>query len=75
VDHSLVTTFVDLFVVPFESSPAVEVVPKIIEAFYLVLCGVYTAKGRDGLDFRETSIKIENWDKGLEEIKVLQNVF
>jgi len=75
VGHSLVAAFVDLFVIPFESSPAVEVVPKIIEAFYLILCGVCTAKRRDGLDFRETSIKVENWCKRLEEIKGLANLF
>ena len=71
-DYSLVAALVHFLVIPFKASPAVKVVPKVVEALDFVLCRVYVAQANDRLSFRESGVVVEDGAKRLEKVKVLR---
>ena len=71
-DYSLVAALVHFLVIPFKASPAVKVVPKVVEALDFVLCRVNVAQANDRLSFRESGVVVEDGAKRLEKVKVLR---
>ena len=66
-----IAALVDFFIKPFEAPPAVKIIPKVIEAFNLFLARVNMTKARDRLDLGKARVKIEDRDKGGEEVQLL----
>ena len=63
-----VTALVDFLIKPFEAPPTIEIIPKVVEAFNLFLARVNMTKARDRLDLGKARVKIEDRDKGGEEV-------
>ena len=67
----LVAPFVDLFVQVFETSPAVEVIPEIIEPFDFFFGSIDGAQKWYRLIFTEPSLTLEHGGESLEERVVI----
>lgn len=66
-----VAALVDFLIKPFEAPPAVKIIPKVVEAFNLFLARVNMTKARDRLDLGKARVKIEDRNKGSEEVQLL----
>lgn len=67
----LVTVFIvirDVLIEVFKRSPAVKVVPEVVEVLEFLLGGVVIAKQRHGLNLGEASLRLEDRAPQLEEV-------
>jgi hypothetical protein len=70
--YILVTAFVDFFIIPFKTSPAVKVIPKIIKSLHFFLGRFNVTQSRDGFNLGESRVAIKDRAKGFKEIQIFR---
>ena len=70
MEDAPIATLVDLLIQIFEAPPTIKVVPKVIEAFNLLLTIVILAKERYGLRLAESCLTFEHGSKLFEKVRI-----